>query len=143
MDAFENSLQHLLAELERIDLLIAAQVARARQLYTNDEQFRGLYISEEEVNALLKQPLGFPRWARGQTTLGDLAATLENIAEQINQRRQVSLERGVELRLHRLQQLFGLSQFEIDALLVCFAVEADLRYERLYAYLQDDAEAAQ
>ena len=138
MDAFENSLQHLLAELERIDLLIAAQVARARQLYTNDEQFRGLYISEEEVNALLKQPLGFPRWARGQTTLGDIAAALETIGAQINQRKQESLQRGVELRLHSLQQLFGLSPFEIDALLVCFAVEADLRYERLYAYLQDD-----
>src|SRR5215472_3543884 len=138
MDAFENSLQHLLAELERIDLLIAAQVARARQLYTNDEQFRGLYISEEEVNALLKQPVGFPRWARGQIALGDLAANLENISRQINDRKQLSVQRGIELRLHSLQHLFGLSSFEIDALLVCFAVEADLRYERLYAYLQDD-----
>jgi SpoVK/Ycf46/Vps4 family AAA+-type ATPase len=138
MDAFENSLQHLLAELERIDLLIAAQVARARQLYANDEQFRGLYIPEEEVNALLKQPLGFPRWARGQTALGDIAATQENIARQISQRKHASLQRGVDLRLHCLQELFGLSPFEIDALLVCFAVEADLRYERLYAYLQDD-----
>jgi SpoVK/Ycf46/Vps4 family AAA+-type ATPase len=138
MDAFETSLQHLLAELERIDLLIAAQVARARQLYANDEQFRGLYISEEEVNALLKQPLGFPRWARGQTSLGDLTATQENISQQINQRKQASLQRGIELRLQRLQQLFGLSPFEVDVLLVCFAVEADLRYERLYAYLQDD-----
>ena len=138
MDAFETSLQHLLAELERIDLLIAAQVARARKLYASDEQFRGLYISEEEVNALLKQPLGFPRWARGQTSLGDLTVTQENISQQINQRKQASLQRGIELRLHRLQQLFGLSPFEVDVLLVCFAVEADLRYERLYAYLQDD-----
>src|SRR5262249_5080649 len=81
MDAFETSLQHLLAELERIDLLIAAQVARARKLYTSDEQFRGLYISEEEVNALLKQPLGFPRWARGQTSVGDLTVTQENISQ--------------------------------------------------------------
>src|SRR5215467_8914593 len=138
MDAFETSLQHLLAELERIDLLIAAQVARARKLYASDEQFRGLYISEEEVNALLKQPLGFPRWARGQTSLGDLTVTQENISQQINRRKQASLQRGIELRLHRLQQLFGLSPFEVDVLLVCFAVEADLRYERLYAYLQDD-----
>ncbi len=65
MEYFENSLQHLLAELERIDLLIAAQVARLRQLYSQDEQFRGLYIPEEEVDALLNQPIGRPRWARG------------------------------------------------------------------------------
>src|SRR5262249_3760940 len=82
--------------------------------------------------------VGFPRWARGQIALGDLAANLENIGRQINERKQVSVQRGVELRLCSLQQLFGLSPFEVDALLVCFAVEADLRYERLYAYLQDD-----
>lgn len=58
--AFASSLQHLLAELERIDLLIAAEVARTRRLHAGDEQFRGLYISEAEVDALLKQPAGSP-----------------------------------------------------------------------------------
>jgi hypothetical protein len=133
MEYFENSLQHLLAELERIDLLIAAQVARLRQLYSQDEQFRGLYIPEEEVDALLNQPIGRPRWARGQTALSDLTARLDRISQQIN-----LLRRGIELRLHHLQHLFGLNQFEVDAMLVCLAVELDLRYERLYAYLQDD-----
>src|SRR5262245_56594218 len=52
---FENSLQHLLAELERIDLLIVAQVAYARRLHADDEQFHGLSISEEEVYTLLRQ----------------------------------------------------------------------------------------
>ena len=138
MDVFENSLQHLLAELERIDLLIAAQVARTRQLYANDEQFRGLYIAEDEVDALLKQPVGLPRWARGSTALENLGPALERMAHQIEQRKQATLQRGVELRLHNLQQIFGLSQLEVDVVLVCFAVELDLRYERLYAYLQDD-----
>ena len=62
MDCFTHSTEHLLAELERVDLLIQTQVARARQLHVNDEQFRGLYISEQELDALLKQPLGRPRW---------------------------------------------------------------------------------
>ena len=69
MDYFEHSLQHLLAELERIDLLIAAQVASVRRLHTDDEQFHGLYISEEEVDALLRQPIGRPRWAIDQAAL--------------------------------------------------------------------------
>lgn len=38
----------------------------------------------------------------------------------------------------RLASLFGFGQFELDALLIAFAPEFDLRYERLYAYLQDD-----
>ena len=135
---FENSLQHLLAELERIDLLIADQVARARKLYSQDEQFRGLYISEEEVDALLKRPVGRPRWASDETPIQGLIAKLDKINQHIGQRKQESLRRSIELRLHHLQQLFGLDPFEVDVVLVCLAVELDLRYERLYAYLQDD-----
>src|SRR5215510_8003840 len=138
MEYFESSLQHLLAELERIDLLIAAQVARARRLHADDEQFHGLYISEEDVDALLRQPVGRPRWSQEPGRLEPLTSTLEQIGQQIGRRTQESLRRNVELRLLRVQQLFGLDQFEVDALLVCLAVELDLRYERLYAYLQDD-----
>ena len=65
MDYFANSLQHLFAELERIDLLIAAHVSRARRLHAEDEQFHGLYISEEEVDAS-STALGSPRWATSQ-----------------------------------------------------------------------------
>jgi len=138
MDDFEHSLQHLLAELERIDLLIAAHIARARQLFARDEQFRGLYIPEEEVDALLAQPIGRPRWASEPAASGDFTAPLEHLSQQIALRKEASLGRGIPLRLHHLQQLFELTPFEIDILLVCLAVEVDLRYERLYAYLHDD-----
>lgn len=138
MDYFESSLQHLLAELERLDLLIAAQVVRARQLFSQDEQFRGLYIAEEDVDALLKQPVGSPRWCQGDGWHADLNSNLQNIREDIERRKDGSLRRGIELRLCRLQQLFELDQFEVDSLLVCLALELDLRYERLYAYLHDD-----
>jgi SpoVK/Ycf46/Vps4 family AAA+-type ATPase len=138
MDYFEHSLQHLLAELERIDLLIAAQVASIRRLHADDEQFHGLYISEEEVDALLKQPIGRPRWAMDQAALTQHTVSLEQLSQHLNRRKEESLRRGVELRLPRLQQLFGLTQFETDALLICLALEVDLRYERLYAYLHDD-----
>ncbi len=136
--AFENSLQHLLAELERIDLLIAAQVARARRLHGDDEQFRGLYISEEEIDGLLRQPTGRPRWARAPTTLNELGPALDKIDSLNRSRKEESVRRGIELRLDRVQHSFGLDAFEVDALLVCLAVEMDLRYEKLYAYLNDD-----
>jgi SpoVK/Ycf46/Vps4 family AAA+-type ATPase len=135
---FENSLQHLLAELERIDLLIAAQVTRARRLHADDEQFRGLYISEEEIDTLLKQPAGRPRWARARDALDGPGRALDKIGRLNKLRREESVRRGVELRLDRLQQNFGLDAFEVDILLICLAVEIDLRYEKLYAYLNDD-----
>jgi len=138
MEFFENSLQHLLAELERIDLLIAAQVARARNAYRQDEQFRGLYIPEEEVDDLLNQPAGRPRWTNANAGDPDIRDRLEQIRHQIDQRKTASLKNDIDLRLLELQRLFALSAFEMDILLVCLGVELDLRYERLYAYLQDD-----
>jgi hypothetical protein len=44
----------------------------------------------------------------------------------------------VHLRLDDLRRRFTLSPFELDVLLVALAPEIDLRYERLFAYLQDD-----
>jgi AAA+ superfamily predicted ATPase len=136
--AFASSRHHLLAELERIDLLIAAEVARARRLHASDEQFRGLYISEEEVDALLKRPVGQPRWAGATAGGGEPRPALDEIGRLNRSRRDQSLRRGIELRLDRLQHHFGLDAFEVDVVLVCLAVEMDLRYEKLYAYLNDD-----
>ncbi|MGR9086238.1 MAG: ATP-binding protein [Gammaproteobacteria bacterium] len=139
MDYFIDSTNHLLAELERIDLLIRVQVARARQFYSQDEQFRGLYISEEELNALLVQPAGRPRWLPQAN--GDAAQpnpSLQALKHQIAQKKQSSAERGIELRLDALQRIFRLSDLECDMVLICLAIELDLRYERFYAYLQDD-----
>ena len=37
-----------------------------------------------------------------------------------------------------MTRLFHLTPFDLDILLICLAPELDLRYERLYSYLQDD-----
>ena len=60
------------------------------------------------------------------------------LKQQIDLRKQNTLRQGIELRLDALQQIFQLNSYEIDVLLICLAIELDLRYERLYAYLQDD-----
>src|SRR5439155_12199260 len=45
---------------------------------------------------------------------------------------------GVPLPLHHLVDLFSLSPFARDVLVVCLALELDAKYERLYGYLHDD-----
>jgi hypothetical protein len=138
-DPFRESLDHILAELERIDLLVAAQVGRARQSHKDDE-FQGLYISEQEVDALMAQPIGLPRWAVAQAANADpdLRAALDHLRARIDAREKASIDRGILLRLVDLTSRFQLSGFDVDVLLICLAAEIDLRYERLYAYLQDD-----
>ena len=97
--------------LERIDLLIAAEIARARRLHAGDEQFRGLYISEAEVDLLLRQPVGQPRWAgTGMAVLEHGGAALDQI-RLLNRRRSAqSVKDGIELRLECLERCFGLSR---------------------------------
>jgi hypothetical protein len=140
MDGFADSSQHLLAELERIDLLIQDQVAQVRRLQIDDEQFRGLYISEQELDALLKQPIGRPHWFHATHDSGAIYQKVDHqkLKEQLAHRKQVTREQGIELRLDTLQRLFRLNDFECDVVLICLAIELDLRYERVYAYLQDD-----
>ncbi|HSD83471.1 MAG TPA: AAA family ATPase, partial [Anaerolineae bacterium] len=51
---------------------------------------------------------------------------------------QAARQRSVVLRLQQLAATFQFDAFDLDAFLICLAPALDLRYERLYAYLQDD-----
>ncbi|MBW2057771.1 MAG: ATP-binding protein [Deltaproteobacteria bacterium] len=140
MDGYEESLDHLLMELHRIALLIRAQVVRFRATgQAAMDEFRGLCIREEDVDAILARRGPFETREQdvlpGLTPLRDELASLER---RISERRTMSLRNGTLLRLERLRELFDLTEFDVDLLLVCLMPELDLRYERLYAYLQDD-----
>ncbi len=136
---FATSLEHLLAELERIDLLIRFQVRQARRTQEADGEFQGLYIAEEEVDELLAAPAGLPRWAAERDGWPpEVQSGLARLAQRIQERRMASAGQGIGLRLEELARRFGLSRFEVDSLLIALAPEIDLRYERLFAYLQDD-----
>lgn len=140
LEAFATSLQHILAELERIDLLIQLQVWRARQLHQVDEQFQGIYIPEEEVDELLASPAGLPAWALASLPLEQpqVQQALDQLLLVIAGRKAAAKQKGITLRLDQLQQIYQLSTIELDILLIALAPEIDLRYERLFGYLQDD-----
>jgi ATP-dependent 26S proteasome regulatory subunit len=140
MTYYTTSHHHILAMLERIDLLIQTRVRRLRAHQGADELFQGIYISEQELDALLARPIGLPHWATGSVTpvASEEQRALAQLEDEIARREAESRQHGVELRLARLVQLFHLTPLERDVILICLAPELDLRYERLYAYLQDD-----
>src|SRR5262245_60203988 len=137
--------EHTLAHLARLDLLIRREVLRQRlrQPSRGDDEFRGLYISDEDVEALLERQLATaPTLSATHPTDEGLRALDDGIAALDARLAGIEtasgLEPGQAPRLVRLVRLFGLSEFERDVLVVCLAAELDLKYERLYAYLQDD-----
>ena len=104
--------------LMRLDLRlrVAVESLRSELAERADDPLRGLYISDSDVDALLE---GTP-------------------TPQIAERLLEGSAGAIVPRLDNLARISGLDAFEQEAVLICLAPEIDLRYERLYAYLQDD-----
>jgi Winged helix domain, variant/ATPase family associated with various cellular activities (AAA) len=138
----EANLRYLKAELARIDVRIRRQVRRW-QLAGQDpaDSFRGLHLSDAEAGLLSERPFGVS-W--GQTTTlpsheaESFAQAEARAAYEVQQLAEAARQQGYVLRLEYLAATFGLDRFDLDCLLICLAPALDLRYERLYAYLQDD-----
>ena len=111
----------LLSCLKRLDTLLQHAIERAEQAHGSKaaDNFRGLYVSYADTEELLAREPAVPRLN------GSEVAQLLPAGEANSQ-------------IRRLQQLFSLSEFELDVVCLALAPELDLKYERLYAYLQDD-----
>lgn len=133
------TLQHLLAEIARIDLLVRHEVWRwqAAGQDPNDD-FRGLRLSDDEAAAIAERPFG-TSW--GQTVSLD-SAEEHSFAQALSQAEQavqhIRQTAPTPSRLDQLAAAFDLDPFDLDVLLIALAPTLDTRYERLFGYLQDD-----
>lgn len=131
---YQNNLEHLLEELHRIDLIVRSNL-KNMGLGEDADDFQGLYISEKEVNSILQTP----PYEIGMNDISDQEIEkIRELSSGINRKKNESINNGKELRLHILTDIFHLRPFEADAILICIASELDLRYEKLYSYMQND-----
>ncbi len=131
---------HLQRELRILELRLRREVlfARAERGGAKGlDEFSGLYIPDEEINRYMDGDPG-----EGANVAPEGAAVLEDrIAAE---RRTLALdvrrsrEAGVRLRLEHVREAFGLSEPEYHILVACLAPDLDLRFERYFAYLQND-----
>ena len=114
----------LLAMLRRLDRRLEPMVTgmQAASPEAAGDPYRGLYVSQAEVEQLLGRPPGEPRFPRNGTTSTE---SEQDVSSPVP-------------RLPWLKTRFGLSPFDLDVVVLALAPELDLRYERIYAYLQDD-----
>jgi AAA+ superfamily predicted ATPase len=150
---YQNGTEHLLAALAVVDLRMRWGVARAHAAGLDpDDEFRGLYISDGQIDALLGYEFGHHLWAGGSIRAEPHAHPAngqvyldhgwpEAVAKARGQwqvRTRASQAAGFSLPLDRLTHAFALTPTEVDVLLIALAPELDPRYERFFAYLQDD-----
>ncbi|MES2823565.1 MAG: ATP-binding protein [Pseudomonadota bacterium] len=121
----DSSYLALLPLLLRLDQRIALAVTAAEHMFASraaGDLYRGLAISPADIAAVLKRIPGEPF-----THQPLQAQATAELSDSLSTR-----------RLLWLQRVFGLSDVDLDIIVVGLAPEIDLRYERLYAYLQDD-----
>jgi hypothetical protein len=137
---YASGREHLFDELRRLDLLLNLQVARQRRdpAFANFDQFRGVFISDAEIDRLVERGSGHRPAAPSKADEG-LTRSIAGLVQEISGRAAEAMRAGVRLPLSELAAMFGLPSFDVDVLLICLAPELDLKYEMLYAYLQNDA----
>lgn len=120
----------------RLDLLLYRQFVRFRRHVSTApfSDLKGLVITEEEVSRYL---------VKGETDeanpqLREVNRLLEELDDIIWEKTEESKERGIFLSLPYLFQTFRLERLERDMVLMCLAAELDRKYEKIFAYLQDD-----
>src|SRR5205823_5566831 len=135
---YQDNYDHLADELRRLDLLIQLRVmgfrqkARAAQEAASSQP---TYISHGEVDWLLTQEESF---ISDNPEIKEIRRQLDLIESRINAKISRSLEQGIFLALPQLACLFALSPFEMQMVIICLAPELRRKYDKLYAYLQDD-----
>jgi SpoVK/Ycf46/Vps4 family AAA+-type ATPase len=140
--AYATNWEHLSDELRYLDLRLHRQVLGQQPKQSADPftSLAGLVLSEAEIVGLLTDDASTDGQSLGSTSTQqqDLTQAATQLESEIEERREASLRTGVYLALPQLAQLFHLTRFEERCLLICLAPELARKYEKIYAYLQDD-----
>jgi AAA+ superfamily predicted ATPase len=132
--SYENDIEYLKDELQRLDLILDLMVRRAAS--RPDDPLRGMYISDEEATHLLAEDEHGPPEAEEEALYGSSKA-LEALAA-IETRLHRSIEAGFEPALQRMARNLGLSRKEIDIIIFSASVELEAEYAKIFGYLHDD-----
>jgi hypothetical protein len=139
--ANEECLQNGLA---RLRLLLERRILWLRNVWKlnlakDSQSFQGMVITDSEANLLLRDNThGESLFYERDEEARSISA---RIAEQAGPDRAGQNEHSAKgmPALEILSRLFRLGSFERDVLLLCLAPDIDPGFERLYAYIQDDA----
>lgn len=126
MTSDTDGLRYLLDRAGLAEDRVRALIELRRTADPNPEDpFRGLYVNDDLVDRLLQPAAG--------AELPDSAvrAEIEAAADEIE-------AAGGTVRLRNLARDAGLTELDVDLLMIALLPDLDARFERLYGYLNDD-----
>ncbi len=116
----ENAAGGILSALRFLDNVLQRAIQAQQRIWSADslnDRFRGLYVGYSEAEEWLHRQPGAPLLSSSEPFLPDEAA-------------------GSTLGV--LGRTFSLTSLDMAVVVIALAPEIDLRYERIYAFLQDD-----
>jgi Winged helix domain, variant/ATPase family associated with various cellular activities (AAA) len=128
----DPSLAYLFGRLAIVEARVRAAVDRRRVDDPDpNDRFRGLYISDAQVDGLLT--------GNGAGLLDEAwTAPAMEALETLDRMADEAESAGHDIRLRRLARAFELGSDDVELLLIALAPDLDPRFERLYGYLHDD-----
>ena len=164
MDPYNHSLEHIKEELNLLDLTLKVAIYSFRDPNMSEDQkdLAGIVISDQEIQGILRNTNYLKndsseskyKSKKNQKTkfeestgeekppteqrLRELLSMIEMLEKTINAKKRLSRENKIHLSLDHISKVLSLSPYEYYTLIICLAPEIDIKYEKLYAYLQDD-----
>lgn len=126
----DRGLRYLLGRLALVEERVHAEVQRRRRSGAKDDpDARGLLLSDEQVARLLRA---------GPTRPTAPSAQVREALADLRVRADEAVADGADVRLARLADAFALDGLDEEILLIALAPALDVRFETLYAYLNED-----
>lgn len=133
-EPYENPDEQLYEAMSFLDMLLENRLKQRGGLVQDPPLYsRGLAVTHEELVKYLEAKEQ-ERTASGQDD--GFAEEAERAFAHIRAREDMSTD--ISLPLLSLRTVFSMTDLEYMALLLALAIHYDVRYERMYAYLQDD-----
>ncbi|MCD4751999.1 MAG: AAA family ATPase [Anaerolineaceae bacterium] len=128
--------------MRQLDFFIEQALIKWRLAEQNPtDDFRGLYISDDEADQWLHRPFS-ANWGTNIKIPPDIEArfTLQKkeLQEKVKLFNLAVNQQNHSLRLDQIVRIFGLTQTDKTLFLLVSAPALDLKYEKIFAYLQND-----
>lgn len=131
---YSHTMEYWQDEMKRLDLhLYISMMEMGNDVPQEMDTLKGLVLTEQEILSLFQEK---PQKVSGE--IKGLRKQLHRWETSIAHKLEQSEKHGKVLPLPYLCRRFGLTRFEADAIVLCTAMHLDRKYEKLYAYLQDD-----
>lgn len=141
---YRNSYEHILDEFRWLNKLLNLYLIKLRNnnFYSSLNGFSELFIADEEIDALVSAGV----WESESTNhhknennnFKKLKLELLKARHILTNKIQKTLNKNTFLPIVHLSKILQLDEFEYHILIICLAPQLETRYERLYAYLQNN-----